>query len=44
MLIRQVQGLNALNFEKWGIKIHNYALSLDFLAFFWLYRTYAPVF
>ena len=25
--------LNALNLEKWGVKTHNWALLLDFLAF-----------
>ena len=28
--------LNALNLEKWGVKITKCALSLDYFAFFWL--------
>ena len=36
--------LNALILEKWGVKTHNSALLLDFLAFFWLYRRYTLVF
>ena len=36
--------LNALNFDKWGVKTHNCALLLDLLALFWLYRTHAFIF
>ena len=32
--------LNALYLEKWGEKIHNFVLLLDFLAVSWLYRTH----
>ena len=36
--------LNALNLEKYGVKIHNCGLSMDFLALFWLYRTHTLIF
>ena len=36
-------GVNALILEKWGVKTHNCALLLDFLALFWLYRMYALI-
>ena len=36
--------LNALKLERWGVKIHNDALLLDFPALFWLYRTHALIF
>ena len=35
--------LNALNLEKWGIKIHNCTLLLDLFAIPWFYRTHALV-
>ena len=35
---------DALNLEKWGVKTHNCALLLDFLALFWLYHTHAFIF
>ena len=36
--------INALNLEKWEVKIHNSALLQDFLVLFWLYRTHALIF
>ena len=36
--------LNTLNLEKWGVKVHNCALLLDFLALLCLYRTRALIF
>ena len=35
--------LNALNLEKWGVKIPNCALLMDFFALFWLYRMHALI-
>ena len=36
--------LNALRSEKCGVKIHNCALLLHFIALFWLYHTHALFF
>ena len=42
--LRGCSALNALNLEKWGVKIYKCVLLLDFLALFWLYRTHALIF
>ena len=36
--------LHALNLERWGVKIHNCTLLLEFLALFWLYCMHALIF
>ena len=41
--LRGCSVLNALNLEKWGLKIHNCALLLDFLALFWLLLLFSRI-
>ena len=43
MLFRVCSILNALNLRKWGVKIHNCALLLDFFPFF-CYTASMPLF